>query len=320
MRVLVTGASGFVGNCVVEQLTERGAEVVTVGRYPRAADASHSAIGGHHVLHRPDDAAEVKARVTEIAPQCIIHLAGSSSAPSIADLYRVNTIFAANLLEAAAVVKPNPHVVLVGSAAEYGPVPDADLPVVETFPCRPNTAYGITKLAQTLHGLNAAATGLPVTIARVFNPIGPGMSTSLALGSFADQIARLSSTGGTLHTGDLDVERDFIDVREAGRLLVELALSAAGQGGIVNVCTGLGSQLLDLTQRLIACSGTPLQLRYESSRTGNSNVRRFVGSTAKLKSLGLSVARPDFDTLLPAMLARAQSDATNSGAQPTAAS
>jgi GDP-4-dehydro-6-deoxy-D-mannose reductase len=314
MRVLVTGASGFVGSRVVDQLVQRGAEVVTVGRYVAAASASD-----HRVLARADDASEVEALVAQVAPQCIIHLAGASSAASLAELYRVNAIFAANLLRAAALVKPNPRVLLVGSAAEYGPVPDADLPVTEAFPCSPNTAYGITKLAQTLHGLTAAAAGLPVTIARVFNPIGPGMSTSLALGSFADQIARLPSTGGTLRTGDLDVERDFIDVREAGRILAELALNSVVESGIFNVCTGIGSHLLDITRRLIACSTSPIQLHYESSRTGNSNVRRFIGSPAKLESLGVSVACPDFDRLLPAMLAQAQSDAMNSDTQPTAA-
>jgi Nucleoside-diphosphate-sugar epimerases len=277
-------------------------------------------VSDHRVLTRADVPAEMEALVSEIAPQCIIHLAGSSSAASIADLYRVNTIFAANILKAAALLRSSPHVLLVGSAAEYGPVPDADLPVTETFPCQPNTAYGITKLAQTLHGLASAAAGLPVTIARVFNPIGPGMSSSLALGSFADQIASLPSSGGTLRTGDLDVERDFVDVREASRLLIELALNPVAQGEIVNVCTGIGSRLLDVTQQLIACSETPVQLQYESSRTGNSNVRRFVGSPAKLESLGLSVAHPDFDILLPAMLLRAQAKVANSAAQPTATS
>ncbi|MBP0593884.1 NAD-dependent epimerase/dehydratase family protein [Paraburkholderia sp. LEh10] len=316
MRALVTGASGFVGNRIVEQLAQRGVEVVSVSRYERAAGATP--VSDHRVLARPEALAEVEALVTDVAPQCIIHLAGSASAPSIADLYRVNTIFAANILRAAAAVAPQPHVLLVGSAAEYGPVPDVDLPVTEAFACRPNTAYGITKLAQTLHGLTAAAAGSPVTIARVFNPIGPGMSTSLALGSFAEQIAHLPSSGGTLRTGDLDVERDFVDVREASRLLVELALNPVAQGEIVNICTGVGSRLLDITQRLIACSGKPVQLHYESSRTGNSNVRRFVGSPAKLKSLGLSVACPDFDELLPAMLSRAQSGAVNCDAQSTA--
>jgi nucleoside-diphosphate-sugar epimerase len=297
MRVLVTGASGFVGSRVVDQLVRRGAEVITVSRYARTAGT-----GDHRVLARVDDASEVEALVTQVSPQCIMHLAGSSSAPSISDLYRVNVIFAANLLKAAALVKPNPRVLLVGSAAEYGPVPDADLPVTEAFPCTPNTAYGITKLAQTLHGLTAAASGLPVTIARVFNPIGPGMSTSLALGSFAEQIAQFGSEGGTLFTGDLNTERDFIDVQEAGRLLVELTTNVDAAGQIINIATGVGHSLLDLTRRLIDASGLRIELRLDKSRTGNSTVRRFIGHPGKLESLGLNVAAPNMDALLPAML------------------
>ncbi|MPW20595.1 NAD-dependent epimerase/dehydratase family protein [Paraburkholderia sp. CNPSo 3157] len=302
MRVLVTGASGFVGSRVVDQLVHRGAEVVTAGRNPRAPSASRGGVSEHRVLCLVDDANEIEALVTDVAPQCIVHLAGASSAPSVAELYRVNTIFAANVLRAAFITNPNPHVLLVGSAAEYGPVPDADLPVAETFPCQPNTTYGITKLAQTLQGLNAAAAGLPVTIARVFNPIGPGMSTSLALGSFADQISRFGDEGGTLFTGDLEVERDFIDVREAGRLLAELAVNVDATGQIVNICTGVGYSLLELTRRLIVASGLEIQLQFDKSRTGNSTVRRFIGHPGKIESLGLKVIPPDMDTLLPTML------------------
>jgi nucleoside-diphosphate-sugar epimerase len=302
MRVLITGASGFIGRCLVAQLEQRGIETVTVGRRARPPANSQDQPHNHHVLSRPEDLEQVSELLRAVEPQAVIHLAGTAAAPSLADLYHVNTIFGANLLQAAMSLAVAPKILLIGSAAEYGPVPDADLPVREIFTCRPNTPYGVTKLAQTLHGLAAAANGLPVTIARVFNPIGPGMSTSLALGSFADQISRFGSEGGTLFTGDLKVERDFIDVEEASRLLIELALNVDATGDIVNICTGIGHSLLDLTQRLIAASGLRVQLQYETSRIGNSNVRRFVGHPGKLEALGLSVTPPNMDSLLPAML------------------
>ncbi|MFM0597982.1 NAD-dependent epimerase/dehydratase family protein [Paraburkholderia dilworthii] len=302
MRVLITGASGFIGKNLVAQLEQRGVETTTVSRRARASAASLTDGHTHRILVCPDNLDQVRDLLHNVAPQVVIHLAGSASAPSLADLYQVNTIFGANLLQAAAELPAAPKVLLIGSAAEYGPVPDAELPVRESFHCRPNTPYGVTKLAQTLHGLAAAGNGLPVTVARIFNPIGAGMSTSLALGSFADQISRFGSEGGTLFTGNLEVERDFIDVGEASRLLVELALNVEATGNIVNICTGVGYSLLDLTQRLIAASGLQVQLQYERARVGNSNVRRFVGHPGKLESLGLSVNPPNMDSLLPAML------------------
>ncbi|MGO4390456.1 NAD-dependent epimerase/dehydratase family protein [Variovorax sp. M-6] len=308
MRVLVTGASGFLGRAVLQQLQGRGLEVFAVSRSarPRVADAQGI------VLSRPDDAEAVRATMQAVEPQIVMHLAGISSAASYSDLYRANVVFAANLLDASAAMPVAPRVLLVGSAAEYGPVPEAHLPVTEDFACRPNTAYGISKLAQTNHALAAAMGGLPVAVARLFNPIGAGMPRTLALGSFADQIAKMGRQGGELATGDLDVVRDFIDVDVAAAALVEVALKHRGNGEIVNVCSGRGQSLLELTQRLIAVSGVPVSLRHDASRRGNSNVRSFVGNPGRLQALGFSLSNPDIDALLTRILeaARAQNEST----------
>ena len=247
-----------------------------------------------------------------VAPQFVVHLAGVSSAASYSELYAANVVFAANLLDAAAAMPSMPRVLLVGSAAEYGPVPEALLPVTEDLACRPNTAYGISKLAQTNHALAAAMGGLPVAVARLFNPIGAGMPKTLALGSFADQIAKMGRQGGVLATGDLDVVRDFIDVDVAAAALVEVALLHRGNGEIINVCSGRGQSLLALTQRLIEVSGVPVSLRHDNARRGNSNVRSFVGNPGRLQALGFSLSNIDTDALLTKILeaARAQNEST----------
>lgn len=307
MRVLVTGGRGFIGQAVVSQLRDLGEEVITVGRASSVRSHLHTQSDGHRLFNRSDDPVELSHLLSSVAPDSIIHLAGAASASSLGELYQVNAIFAATLLQAASTLPKPPMVLLVGSAAEYGPVPDPDLPVSEDFPCRPNNPYGITKLAQTFHGLAAAQMGLPVAIARVFNPIGPSMSTSLALGSFVSQIAQFGPSGGVLRTGNLDAVRDFIDVREAARLLIEIAVRRQAIGQIFNICTGIGSSLLDVTRQLIACSGQTVELEYDVARRGNSTVSRFVGSPTKLLDMGLLPAHPDFHALLPEMLTFARS-------------
>lgn len=305
MRVLVTGASGFLGRAVLQTLHGRGLEIFAVSRQSRPSVAAERCV----VLSRPDEASAVRESMRAIEPQLVIHLAGISSFASYSDLYRANVVFAANLLDASMAMASAPRVLLVGSAAEYGPVPEAHLPVREDFSCRPNTAYGISKLAQTNHALAAAMGGLPVAVARLFNPIGAGMPMTLALGNFADQIARMGAQGGVLTTGDLDVIRDFIDVDVAAAALVEVALKHRGDGEIVNVCTGQGQSLLHLTQRLIDLSGVPVSLQQDGSRRGNSNVRSFVGDPARLRALGFSFPPPDTDTLLRKILQRARQQA-----------
>ncbi|RYG06804.1 MAG: NAD-dependent epimerase/dehydratase family protein [Burkholderiales bacterium] len=306
MRVLVTGASGFVGRAVLAELALRGCDTVAVSRRAR----TDLGLAECRVLSESENAGEVLALMRAVAPQVVLHLAGISSPENLAELYRTNVVFAAHLLDAALGMRSAPRVVLVGSAAEYGPVPAAQQPVSEDCICRPNTAYGISKLAQTQHALLARARGLPVVVGRLFNPIGAGMPKSLALGSFAHQIAGLYGGGGVLKTGDLDVVRDFMDVADAARLLVDLAFSAGPQEPeIVNVCTGQGHSLLDLTQRLIALSGKSIELQHDSARTGNSNVRSFVGSPGRLGRLGLQPAPFDADTVLRQILESAQTQA-----------
>ena len=305
MRVLVTGASGFVGRAVLRQLERRGLETFAVSRRAQPSVASERGI----VLPRPEETADVRRALLEVRPQVVMHLAGAASAGSYSELYRANVVFAANLLDASISMSDAPRVLVLGSAAEYGPVPEAQLPVTEDFACRPNTAYGISKLAQTQHALAAAAKGLPIVVARLFNPIGAGMLKTLALGSFADQIARMGAAGGTLSTGDLDVVRDFIDVDVAANALVEIALKHQGGGEIINVCSGCGQSLLDMTRRLIALSGKAVNLRQDVSRRGNSVVRSFIGSPRVLLSLGFTLPPLDVDGILNKILQGARREA-----------
>ncbi len=302
MRVLVTGASGFLGRSVLTQLRSRGLSPTVVSRRSLPDRELDS-----RVLS-PADASAVRELLLSVDPEVVIHLAGVSSAPSHADLYAANVVFAANLLDASLAMPRKPRVVLAGSAAEYGPVAEAQLPVPESCACRPNTAYGISKLAQTNHALAARARGLDVTVARLFNPIGAGMPKSLALGSFADQVARMGEQGGTLTTGDLDVVRDFMDVDAAAAAFVELALTDRDVPEIVNVCSGQGLRLLDVTRRLIELSGVAVTLQHDAARAGNSNVRAFVGDPALLRSLGIAVRAPDIDDLLTRILRSARGE------------
>jgi nucleoside-diphosphate-sugar epimerase len=304
MRVLVTGASGFVGRAVLNELRKRGLEAVAVSRTVLPGVTGEAA----RLLSDPSDAAELRDLLLSVEPQIVLHLAGVATAPTYSDLYEANVVFAANLLDAALAVPRKPRVLLAGSAAEYGPVAAALQPVREDVACRPNTAYGASKLAQTSHAFVAASRGLPVVVARLFNPIGPGMPKSLALGSFAHQIARMGKSGGVLATGDLDVVRDFMDIRTAAKLLVDLSLTTEASAEVVNICTGEGLRLLDLTQRLIAVSGVPVELRHDESRRGNSDVRAFVGDPSKLKALGLQPEASHMDSILEAILRSAREE------------
>src|SRR5262249_54724185 len=150
-------------------------------------------------------------------------------------LYQANVLYAAELIEAALVSNCHPTVVLVGSAAEYGRPIRSNGIVRENDCCSPMTAYGISKLAQTHHGLAAAVRGLPVVVARLFNPIGTGSTQATALGNFVAQIAAMGPQGGILKTGPLGAVRDFVDVAVAAKVLAELATLPEAIGQVINL-------------------------------------------------------------------------------------
>jgi GDP-4-dehydro-6-deoxy-D-mannose reductase len=174
------------------------------------------------------------------------------------------------------------RVVLAGSAAELGPVDEADLPVNEEHPSRPVDPYGLSKWMATTAAL-AARGPLEVMVGRIFNPIGPGTPGNQALGRFAARFA--DPAPGTLSVGNLDTRRDFIDVRDAARALIALARHGR-PGRVYHVGTGRSQSVRDGLERLLALSGSRVRVEYDpglSSRKGpqdsRADIRRIVADT-----------------------------------------
>ena len=255
---MVTGGSGFLGRHLLSALEggrPTGVEVLAAGR--------RRPIGWPIEAFLPldfDDQEGLSRAVRDISPSVVFHLAGRTPPAPIDDYYRLNTMATVRLLDALRSIGRPSRVVLVGSAAELGPVPVEDLPVGEEYPSRPVDAYGLSKLLATSAGL-AARPPLEVVIARVFNPIGPGLPTSQALGRFA---VGLSDGSGPvcLTVGDLDARRDFIDARDVARALLTLA-ERGMPGRIYHVGTGRSPRVGDGLDQLIALSGREVMVHVD---------------------------------------------------------
>ncbi len=247
---LITGGSGFLGRHLLARIGAAppvGVEAVAIGRRPPAGLPF-----GSFIPVDLDDREGVHRAVSRVGPDVTFHLAGRTPPASPAELYRSNTMATVHLLDALRDSGRRTRVVLVGSAAELGPVAVEDLPVGEDYPCRPGDPYGLSKWLATAAGL-AARPPMEVVVARVFNPIGPGLPGSQALGRFAQVLA--SGSGPIrLAVGDLDARRDFVDARDVARAL--LALADRGlPGRAYHVGTGRSSRVGDGLDRLIALSG-----------------------------------------------------------------
>jgi nucleoside-diphosphate-sugar epimerase len=255
-RWLITGAAGFLGRHVVAERNREGREpVVSIGRRPLDA-AGVSA----HVQVDLTDANALASAVEAIDPSIVVHAGGRTPPGTAEELYQQNVIGTLHLLDALRRLNHSVRVILVGSAAELGPVEAEDLPVSEDHPCHPADAYGLSKLLATTAGL-ASRAPLEVISARVFNPIGPGAPPSQAFGRFARELASGASATepARLEVGDLESRRDFIDARDVATAIV--ALAERGEAGhVYNVGTGRSVRVGDGLDYLIAASGRRVEV------------------------------------------------------------
>lgn len=248
-RILVTGASGALGRAVVARLETLGEQqVVTLGRREESG------------LDLCDRAA-LLAALDAHSPDLILHLAARFQG-ELEDLYPINVGVAKTLLDWA--VGREVRVVLVGSAAEYGIVTAADNPIAEDRVLAPVSAYGLSKAWQTqLLGVYAAR-GVDVVCARVFNLIGPGISSRLFAGRLEDGIrAVLAGEATEIRVGDLSAIRDYLSIDEAARQLLRIA-GRGRAGEIYHVASGVPVSMRELARKRLAAAGLSLDVLRES--------------------------------------------------------
>jgi GDP-4-dehydro-6-deoxy-D-mannose reductase len=216
--------------------------------------------------------------MAEARPDVVFQVAGTrrNDVPALLEL---NVAGTANLLDVVS-ASPGVRVVVVGSAAEYGRLPDDELPARESTPLQPVTSYGVAKAAQTMLALRPH---VDAVVARVFNIAGPGEPTTLVGGAIASQIAEVERTGspGTIDIGEVEAERDFVDVRDAARALVAIA-ERGTHGEAYNICSGRAIRVGDVLDKLLSRARVHIDIRVDPGRGAHSDIRRMFGSPVKL--------------------------------------
>jgi len=294
--LLVLGASGFVGR-----------NLFAHGPYE---------VDGHPVrLVEPAagldlvDASAVAALVAAVRPDWLLHLAAVSHVPqSFREPRRtleVNVIGTLNVLMALRDAAFRGRMIYVSSGDVYGRVDDDDLPVTEAHLPRPRSPYAVSKLAaEALCAQWAITEGLDVLIARPFNHIGPGQGDQFVVSGFARQVNAIAHGGAepVVEVGDIDVTRDFLDVRDV--IAAYFRLFARGRAGeTYNVCSGVERSVRQVLERLLELAGVHATTRAASGRMRPAEQRRMRGSSARLqRDTGWSPT-VDLDDSLRAILA-----------------
>lgn len=227
MRIAVTGASGFAGRHLIQELLASGHEPYGFVRKKDGLPLPTSQVLVGDLCDLPSITA--LARHTPPFDACI-HLGGLAFVPlgwsDPERVFKVNTLGTLHLLDAFRQNAPATRLVIVTSAEIYGQAP-VDRAIREDDPPQPQNPYAIAKLAaDSLALLYARRYGMPIIVARPANHIGPGQSPVFAISSFARQLAeiRAGRRAPPIEVGNLQSERCFLDVRDtvrAYRLLAE---------------------------------------------------------------------------------------------------
>ena len=251
---LITGGTGFLGRHVLgaleEELERTGRSsdaIIVLGRHRPPGWPEHAFVKAD--LDEPD---RLRETIRSIEPDHVVHTAGRTPPAPDEELYRANFWATIRLLNALRTLNRRVRVTLAGSAAELGQVPPSDLPVDESYPCSPIEAYGRSKWLATIAGM-AEKPPLEVVIARVFNPVGPGLPPTQAFGEFAAGLLAPSADPLPLFVGNLDARRDFVDVRDAARALIAVAKEGRA-GSVYHVGSGQSRPVGEGLDRLIGLS------------------------------------------------------------------
>lgn len=308
-RALVTGATGFVGQWVVEAMVQRGWAVTGAGpdaafdapRLP--ADVRAAVQWVPCDVRKPEDLARA---VDASRPDAIVHLAGIAYLPAAgkdpAHAAEVNTISTVRLLgilrERRAAGTLDPRLLVIGSGEEYGRHDAAELPLPETAELRPFSPYAATKVAQEVFALQAhREAGLHVVCTRSFNHSGPGQSPNLLLPALVTRtLALRGQASPVLLTGNQHTERDFSHVADVAAAYITL-LERGAAGEVYNVSSGVGHQVGALARRVLARVGVEAEVRVDPALARPSDVPSLVGSNARLRALGWAPAR-DVDAII----------------------
>jgi GDP-4-dehydro-6-deoxy-D-mannose reductase len=287
--VLVTGAAGFVGQHFTRFVeTMRDWRAIAT---PEDFD-----------LRDADNVARTLAALP--VPDAVLHLAAQSNVPqAFADplaTLQVNFLGTLRLLQALKAGSFRGRFVYVGTADAYGLVPEADLPVREDHALAPRNPYAVSKAAaEALVYQWTQSEGLDAVMVRPFNHIGPGQDERFAVAAFARQVAEISlgRCAARIEVGDLDVTRDFTDVRDVVRAYAKL-LTQGESGTVYNIGSGVESRLREMLETLIALAGIKADVVVDRARLRPAEQRRMAADATRIRqATGWQPAYPLEQTL-----------------------
>ena len=322
MKILITGASGFIGRYLATYARARGHDVV--GTYLSEPElASRIPTDPKVEWTRLDlrDGAAVARLVETVKPEAVFHLGAQAYAQRAwadpIDTFTTNVLGTIHLYEALRRRPPARGVLLSASAAAYG-IPK-QLPITEDAPLWATNPYGVSKACQEAVSFQYAKNfGLRIVRARLFGTTGPGKAGD-ALNDFAQQVARLERQGtpAVLRVGNLEPRRDVSDIRDAIPALWTVFEAGTSEQPI-NVGAGVSTSIRGIVDRLVALARVPLTVQVDPALLRPTDEVDNVADVSRLRALGHRPKIP-FETTIAEALEFWRQDGMAGAAEPVRA-
>lgn len=286
-HVLLTGACGFVGKVLLPMLLAKGYRVTCSS----TSVSPHEGNGADWITLDINDSAVVSRVVEQVKPTHVIHLAAQSHVPTSfrepERTWQTNVMGTLNLLEALKTHCSKAFFLFVSSSEVYGESFKAEAPLLESAACMPMNPYAASKRAAELAVEQYFRQGLEGVIVRPFNHIGSGQSPEFVTASFAQQIAAVEAgkQKPVLQVGNLDAQRDFLDVRDVcSAYLALLDLPAYEyEERVFNIASGKPRRIDDVLKLLLQQSSQDIVIQQDPQRMRPSDIPLAAGDCSRIK-------------------------------------
>ncbi|MDE2255990.1 MAG: GDP-mannose 4,6-dehydratase [Betaproteobacteria bacterium] len=270
--VLITGLRGFTGHYLAAALRANGARVVGL--------VQGSTLSSEEIACELTDAQAVHAAVAQVRPTHVVHLAalafvGHADARAF---YDVNLFGTLNLLEALAALPELPRKVLIASSANIYGTPGVE--VIDESVCpAPVNHYACSKLAME-YMVRTWFDRLPIVMTRPFNYTGIGQDEKFLIPKIVSHFKRRAAK---IELGNLDVSRDFSDVRDVAAAYMGL-LESDVRSEVFNVCSGKAYALPDVLRMMTEISGHAIEVRVNPALVRANEIPVLRGEPRKLQA------------------------------------
>ena len=289
-RILITGASGFVGSHALRTFrdTFTAAEILGVGRRPSSEVPDGVAYESLDLA----DQAEVVGRIAAFRPTDVLHLAAQSSIiraeRSRFGTWRINFGALYNLIDAVERIGEPCNFAFASSSEVYGRAFLGPCPVTEQTEPLPMNAYAHSKrMGERLLLEALGETCIRPIILRPFNHIGPGQDAAFAIASFAHQIAEIEAgrRAARVEVGNLSAQRDFLDVADVvgAYALVIRHADALDGAPVFNVCSGRPRSIESALVELGTLARASFEVSPDPGRTRPSDIPLAFGDAGRLQ-------------------------------------